>query len=98
MPDTVICRRLVIHGLVQGVGYRWAMVCEAERIGGLSGWVRNRRDGCVEAVAAGRAEYVEALIAWSRVGPRAASVSRVEVSEHDAGTLTYDGFEQRPTF
>ena len=45
MPDATICRRLLVHGMVQGVGYRWSMVSEAERIGGLAGWVRNRRDG-----------------------------------------------------
>lgn len=97
MPDRVVCRRLVVHGRVQGVGYRWSMVREAERIDGLSGWVRNRRDGTVEAVAAGRIEAIEMLIAWARVGPAAASVSRVHVLEHDADEPSGLGFEQRPT-
>ena len=97
MPESPICRRLVIHGLVQGVGYRWSMVSEAERIGGLAGWVRNRRDGTVEAVAHGEPAAVDALIAWAHNGPAGASVTRVETSEHaEAGPLG-PGFEHRPT-
>lgn len=97
MPDAVICRRVVIHGLVQGVGYRWSMVREAERIGGLAGWVRNRRDGTVEAVVAGNPADVDALIAWAERGPPSARVARVYV--HDAGPvgLPDSGLEQRPT-
>lgn len=97
MPDRIVCRRLIVHGRVQGVGYRWSMVREAERIGGLSGWVRNRRDGTVEAVAAGRIDLVEMLIAWAQLGPAGAGVSRVDVLEHDADEPPGLGFEQRPT-
>lgn len=53
------------------------MVHQAERIGGLTGWVRNRRDGTVEATVAGDPARVAELIAWSEVGPPAARVSRV---------------------
>jgi acylphosphatase len=88
-----LARRLTIHGRVQGVGFRYALMDEAVRLG-LAGWVRNRRDGTVEAVVCGTPEAVEALIAWSRRGPPAAAVSRVD-SEADDGAC--QGFELRPT-
>ena len=72
-----IARLLRIHGLVQGVGYRNALETEAARLG-LAGWVRNRSDGTVEALVAGPADAVEALIGWSRRGPPAARVSHVD--------------------
>ncbi len=86
-------RHLLIHGLVQGVGFRAALAREAERQG-VSGWVRNRHDGTVEALICGSAEAVAALIAWARHGPRAAHVDRVEV---ELGNGDFSGFEQRPT-
>lgn len=88
-----VCRRLGIHGVVQGVGFRFAMQREALRLG-LTGWVRNRRDGSVEAVVCGSPSAVDAIVAWSRRGPPSARVERVEVSP-DAGT--FEGFEARPT-
>lgn len=98
MPDAAtICRRLVIHGLVQGVGYRWSLVREAERIGGLVGWVRNRRDGTVEAVIAGDRSRVAELIAWAETGPPAARVSRVLINDTTPLGLPTSGVEQRPT-
>jgi acylphosphatase len=75
-----IARRLVIAGRVQGVGFRYAFADEA-RIRGLGGWVRNRRDGTVEALISGHAPEVDAMIEWARVGPRAAQVSSVDVEE-----------------
>jgi len=88
-----VCRRLRIHGQVQGVGFRYALMDEAARLG-LAGWVRNRRDGTLEAVAAGPADAVEALLQWSHRGPPSAVVSRVEVEPDDG---TYDRFELRTT-
>jgi acylphosphatase len=73
----VVCR-LHIRGRVQGVGYRWAMVSEAERLA-VRGWVRNRRDGSVEAVIAGAAPAVQQMIDWARRGPPGAAVSQMEV-------------------
>jgi acylphosphatase len=88
---------LRIVGRVQGVGYRDALRREA-LARGVSGWVRNRRDGSVEALVQGSAEAVDALIAWARRGPPAARVQDVEVKEA-AGDLArrYDGFDWLPT-
>lgn len=85
---------LRIHGQVQGVGYRWSMLCEAQRLG-VNGWVRNRRDGTVEAYVSADAETVEQLIAWSYRGPPMAAVTQVLVV--DAGFEQMHGFEQRET-
>jgi len=92
-----VTRHLRISGRVQGVGYREALRSEA-RGRGVSGWVRNRRDGTVEAVVQGSAEAVESLIVWARRGPPAARVQEVEVAEA-AGELArrYDGFDWLPT-
>lgn len=72
-------RRLLVRGLVQGVGFRHALRREAERLG-LRGWVRNRADGSVEAVACGAEQALDALERWARRGPPAASVDAVERS------------------
>jgi acylphosphatase len=72
-------RRLRIEGRVHGVGYRDWMIREAERLG-LSGWVRNRGDGSVEAVVAGQEAAVQALLSACRRGPRLARVDRIEES------------------
>lgn len=74
----MITRRLTISGRVQGVGFRYALADEA-RGRKLSGWVRNRRDGSVEAVLAGAEADVEAVIAWAHRGPPAAHVTAVAV-------------------
>ncbi|GER14578.1 acylphosphatase [Variovorax boronicumulans] len=95
-PHATITRHLVVHGLVQGVGYRWSMVQAAQRLG-VRGWVRNRRDGKVEALVAGKADAVEALVHWARQGPAGARVEAVDVSEAEAASNLPDGFAQRET-
>ncbi|HUY03149.1 MAG TPA: acylphosphatase [Rhodocyclaceae bacterium] len=72
-------RHLIVTGAVQGVGYRHGMSREAQRVG-ISGWVRNRRDGSVEALVEGSAEAVAAIIAWARRGPSGAGVVHVAVA------------------
>ncbi len=84
--------RLVITGRVQGVWYRESMRLEAERLG-VAGWVRNRRDGSVEAVVQGESTAVRALIAWARIGPPAAEVAGIEISEAEG---RFEVFEKRP--
>jgi acylphosphatase len=71
--------RLIIHGRVQGVFYRESMRREAERLS-VSGWVRNRDDGTVEAIAHGTIAAVDALVHWAHRGPEHARVERVDVS------------------
>lgn len=70
--------RAMVHGRVQGVGYRdWTVVEAAAR--GLEGWVRNRSDGTVEAVFAGPGPEVDGMIAACRIGPAAARVDRIDL-------------------
>lgn len=90
-----ITRHLRITGRVQGVCYRASMTEEATRLG-LQGWVRNRQDGSVEALAQGPASAVQALIDWAHQGPRMARVDEVLVTELEAG-VTHSGFAQRET-
>jgi acylphosphatase len=85
---------LAIRGRVQGVGFRYAMVQEAVRLG-VKGWVRNRRDGSVEAVVQGDAAAVEALRAWSQRGPPDAGVA--DVAATPAPESSFERFEVRPT-
>src|SRR5262245_53033608 len=66
-----------IQGIVQGVGYR-AWVQHTASKHGLSGWVRNRRDGCVEAVFVGQPEAVDAMLELLKRGPRLAEVQNVQ--------------------
>lgn len=87
--------RIRIAGRVQGVAFRDWMEKEAQALG-LSGWVRNRRDGSVEAVISGEPLLVEDMLARCRHGPPAARVSEVAIlaEEEDA---TYPAFAIRPT-
>lgn len=86
-----------IVGRVQGVGFRAWTANEARRLG-LAGWVRNRRDGSVEALFVGPAECVAAMLAACRKGPSAARVQAVTESDPaDLGDRGAEGFAQRPT-
>ena len=87
-------RRLLIEGRVQGVGYRDWLMREAVRLR-LSGWVRNRSDGRVEAVVAGEEPAVQALLTACRCGPLLARVERIE--ESFAEMPEEEGFRRRPT-
>jgi acylphosphatase len=86
-------RHLVIIGLVQGVGFRYGMAAVARRLD-VAGWVRNRRDGSVEAMVAGGAESVATIIDWARRGPAGAEVAHVAV---ELGSGEFTNFEQWPT-
>jgi acylphosphatase len=86
-------KHLIISGRVQGVGFRYSMLAEAERLG-VTGWVRNRRDGAVEAVVDGAPAAVAAMIAWAKSGPPGARVTGVAVSEAEG---SFAGFDSRPT-
>lgn len=70
-------RRWLVRGVVQGVGFRWFVLREADRFG-LSGYVRNDRDGAVEVVAQGSEDALGRLEAALRRGPSMARVERVE--------------------
>jgi acylphosphatase len=83
---------VIIHGRVQGVFFR--DTTRRLAVGrGVAGWVANRPDGTVEAVFEGEPEAVEAMVAFSRQGPRGAVVERVEVIEEQPEALA--GFEVR---
>jgi acylphosphatase len=86
-------KRLIISGRVQGVGFRGWMVREAERLG-VSGWVRNRRDGSVEALVDGDIASVEELLRACRRGPLLAEVTEIE--EELADPWPEPGFRRAP--
>lgn len=90
--DAVV-RRIVVHGRVQGVGYR-AWVANEARALGLEGWVRNRRDGTVEAVLAGPTETVIEMIARGRRGPAPARVDAIDETPGDDRLLGLRGHER----
>lgn len=88
-----VTRHLLIAGRVQAVGFRFYMQRKARELG-ISGWVRNRRDGSVEAMVQGSPEAVDAMIAWARRGPPSAVVSEIKVLEAEGD---YEGFDALPT-
>jgi acylphosphatase len=94
MAKAGLAVRVTISGTVQGVSFRAWTVEEAGRRG-LRGWVRNRRDGGVEAVFAGETAAVRAMVAACHRGPPAARVASVR--EEPAADEGFAGFEQRPT-
>ncbi|NVM77329.1 acylphosphatase [Duganella sp. SG902] len=89
-----MAKRLLITGLVQGVGYRASFERQAVALG-LRGWVRNRRDGSVEAEVDGDAAALEAITSWARKGPPAARVDHVAIEE--SATPVAEAFRILPT-
>jgi acylphosphatase len=85
--------RLRISGRVQGVGFRYSALAEAQRLG-LAGWVRNTHDGAVELLAEGDEERLRRLVAWCHAGPPGALVTDVE-QQWLAATGTFLDFRIR---
>lgn len=88
-----VTKHLLITGRVQGVGFRFYMERKARELG-VTGWVRNRRDGAVEAMVQGSSGAVEAMIAWAQRGPPSAVVADARVTDASGDFAT---FEARPT-
>jgi len=82
MDATLIRRRVVVHGMVQGVGFRYSLTRLAVSRG-VVGWVRNRTDGTVEAVLEGVPDAVDAIVEWCRRGPRGAEIDDVVVQTEE---------------
>ena len=91
-----MAKHLRIEGLVQGVGYRVAFSRQARALL-LSGWVRNRLDGSVEAMVAGDAVALQKIVDWSRRGPPGARVSKVTALDIDDAKVPLGKFEKLPT-
>lgn len=77
-----VCTLAWVHGMVQGVGFRYSTQCEAQKLG-ITGYARNRDDGSVEVLACGETQRVEQLINWLKAGgPRSARVDKVLTEPH----------------
>jgi len=85
-------RRVIVSGIVQGVGFR-VSAARAARTRGVAGWVRNRGDGTVEAAFEGDDDGVASLVDWCRRGPRGAVVDHVRVFDEEPEGL--DSFDIR---
>ena len=85
---------VIVSGSVQGVGYRYTARLIAAEVG-VTGWVRNRRDGTVEAEIEGTPEQVDEVLAWMAEGPPGSRVESASVS--DAAPVGERGFEVRST-
>ena len=88
-----VTKHVIVKGHVQGVGYRASMMMEARRLN-VTGWVRNRVDGGVEAMVHGWPSDVAQILNWARHGPVGARVSAMQVNESSGA---FDSFEQRPS-
>ncbi|WP_312628389.1 acylphosphatase [Scandinavium sp.] len=85
-----VCMIAWVHGLVQGVGFRYSTQREALKLG-LTGYAKNLDDGSVEVLACGETEKVEQLIAWLKAGgPRSARVDKVLAEPHQPGKTWTD--------
>ena len=85
----MVRRRVVVHGQVQGVGFRYALSRQAKSRG-VAGWARNNADGTLEAVFEGETDAVDSLIRYCAEGPRGADVASVDVHEEEPERL--EGF------
>jgi len=81
--------RLAIHGRVQGVFFRDSMHNEAQILG-ITGWVRNRSDGAVEAAVQGESSAVDAIVSWAHRGPPQARVERVDIVPDEGSYNDFD--------
>lgn len=84
-----VTKYLWIQGRVQGVGFRFYMERKARALD-ITGWVRNRTDGSVEAMVQGSAEAVEAIIAVAQRGPPSAKVTGVRITDADGQFAAFD--------
>lgn len=89
----IATKHLLIHGRVQGVFFR-ASLCREAAHRNITGWVRNRPDGSLEAMLQGESTAVEQLIGWARHGPPGASVERIDIAD---GEGDFDAFSALPT-
>jgi acylphosphatase len=96
MSSACVCQLVRVEGRVQGVGFREACVEQARALG-VTGWVRNRRDGSVEAMLQGPADAVARLQAWLQRGPPGARVDRVTASALAMPSAPMARFERRPS-
>lgn len=76
----MIRQRVIVHGRVQAVGFRYYARAEAQRLG-VAGWIRNRSDGAVEAEIEGDAPSVDAMLAWLDDGPPGADVTSISTAD-----------------
>ena len=90
-----ITRRLRIRGQVQGVNLREALRQRADQLK-VTGWVRNRLDGSVEAVVQGEAFAIDSIVEWARQGPTTARVDSVDVESAESEG-DFQIFDKRPT-
>jgi acylphosphatase len=100
MSDERIVRHVIVRGRVQGVGFR-AFVAHHATQRNLDGWVRNRRDGTVEAIFAGPADSVEGMIRACKVGPLSSKVDALDQRDATEAELSArksgETFSCRPT-
>jgi acylphosphatase len=97
MPEQeTLTRRVIVEGYVQGVGFRHFAYRAATRLG-LSGWVRNRVDGTVEALISGAPDKVEAMLVQLRRGPLGADVRALRLAEADRVDWKAGAFVVKPT-
>lgn len=93
MQKTPETYQAIVHGLVQGVGFRQATIRKAHSLS-ITGWVRNNDDGTVQALIQGSPDQVDLMLQWLNFGPAQAQVSAVDIQRLDIDRC-YDHFEQR---